>query len=898
MAIDETGPPSGSVGAAEGTGDEGAASRASSDEFRLRLDSPLFHRDLGMSAASRAPQLRELTWEHVVRPTGGQALLDGNGGDDPAERSDLLLGLLPVSPASTPTIESLLGTREAAAPSPVPADATPANPAAAPSTPGVGPAAGPVSGELPVLAPLPTLPPSERPRLSSLASVLSNELPVTPSRSASGELPVIEPVSGSAAEVQPAPAPDPLADQMLAIIAGQAQTGRDDTGQTRRPDTMVNNLAALIVNNTPAGGQPPVLGSAVETPASVSEPTADAATFAEAGLPATQSRPAASAALLRALEALDEGRDDGAAEQPAAAPVTRNDPSSYSLRVSGEHSLMDSGQFARVRFDHTPSGAVPVVSDQRSASTPVASNVEAELNRLAFLPDQEDEVGPVVVPPIAHSDQSPPPAAAPSLSQHEMYQPRQVGPIVTARASFVDVASTFSPPRPKRKRSGLGGLLSFILLLGLLGGAVVAAKYYLLDPRWSDSVEKLAGEVETARGLKFDHALTVEALPVDEYVLKLANHSLGITTSNEDQLAATWRSLGVLNGVYNANVLGLSALADAPAFYDPGNETIFVAQGLPAELYTFAMHRALTLALLDQHYGFSKRLDKAGLSVKAGTLALYDGDALAIAASLTDGATRTALLTQIFTLHTTYQIPASPAPYLSTFIGRPGVALMPYVQSLTPEARDVAEKDAAVTDGQALDLRRLVGRPAEASTKDTFGALFWYHALASRLDNNQAWQAALAWQTDTVSSVSSLSAVCVVAEVVVAGAPTDAAAQAFQAWAAAAPAAAGTQIAAAPDGTNTKLTIHVCDPGAGVPTNDGRGYLALGGAPLRAQQYLNLVRAQPTVPAVQLACAVYGGDPLSSNDERGVIDGADAWPAPSGHPAIDPNRLGCAPAPA
>jgi len=68
VALDETELPK---GPADGQGDgPGAGSLTSfaADDFRLRLDSPLFHREPGMVAA-QAPQLRELTWEHVVRPS-------------------------------------------------------------------------------------------------------------------------------------------------------------------------------------------------------------------------------------------------------------------------------------------------------------------------------------------------------------------------------------------------------------------------------------------------------------------------------------------------------------------------------------------------------------------------------------------------------------------------------------------------------------------------------------------------------------------------------------------------------------------------------------------------------------------------------------------------------------
>ena len=46
-----------------------AAPRLSLDDLRLRLDSPLFARDPGLSPGAQVPHLRELTWDSVVNPT-------------------------------------------------------------------------------------------------------------------------------------------------------------------------------------------------------------------------------------------------------------------------------------------------------------------------------------------------------------------------------------------------------------------------------------------------------------------------------------------------------------------------------------------------------------------------------------------------------------------------------------------------------------------------------------------------------------------------------------------------------------------------------------------------------------------------------------------------------------
>ena len=54
-----------------------------------------------------------------------------------------------------------------------------------------------------------------------------------------------------------------------------------------------------------------------------------------------------------------------------------------------------------------------------------------------------------------------------------------------------------------------------------------------------------------------------------------------------------------------------------------------------------AMHRALTMALLDQHFGWGDRVGEGSPAVARGTRALYDADALATAISMVDDTERT-----------------------------------------------------------------------------------------------------------------------------------------------------------------------------------------------------------------------------------------------------------------
>ena len=760
MAIDET---ELSKGRADTQGDDTPDARAlptfAADDFRLRLDSPLFHRDPGMVAA-QAPQLRELTWEHVVRPTQQVSVVNGNAA--------------PVStPAvAKPSIESLL---ENALHSREPFDVV------------------------------------EQPH----------------------QVESLKPIEAICVDV-------PAVDVPAVDMAVPDMTV---------PDMAVPDMAAVEL---------PIV-----QPASVEQP--EALYSIDEDMKVLTMLPAAklgAEALFAALEQMDEPQ---VAEPVVAVPIVE-----------------------------VPAAVAVAATVNTSPPAPVSA-VEAELNRLAFLPDQEEKPGPVAVPTIAYAE----PRldnALPSLSQHERYTAQSSVLASQSRPNPVDVATTFTPVTRKKKRGGFARFATFLVFVAMLGGAAYAGKYYFLDKRWDGAVKALVSEVEAARLLSFDHAITVTTLPVADYASRLVTTSFGLDEAELEAESGGWRALGVLDGNLSVRQIGMSALPDSPAFYDPASETIFVAEGLPASLYRFGMHRALTLALLDQEFGWSGMTKGVSPAVARGTRAFYDADALATAVAMESLTQRTDIVKDLFGLYTEFKIELSPAPFASALAGRLGVALRPYFESITMADRGTLALTSPITDGQALDLRRLTAGAVESPSATAQGMLFWYHVLASRVDENTAWTAALAWQDDDVSVVQKPAGSCVAARIQVDQASLDSVSVAFQAWAAAAPPESATTVTVATDGTPMQLQISACDPGPGVSTNAGGMHLALGGAPLRAEQYRILMEGQPTVPATQAACAVNGGDSVSLADERGVIEDGNGWPAPANHPLPDPNRIGCAPA--
>ncbi|MCB0954951.1 MAG: hypothetical protein KDB12_02225, partial [Ilumatobacter sp.] len=220
------------------------------------------------------------------------------------------------------------------------------------------------------------------------------------------------------------------------------------------------------------------------------------------------------------------------------------------------------------------SAEVPVATTPPAGVPPVTS-VEAELNRLAYVPDAvaEADPGPVDLPQIAVNDSAaaaapapaaaPPPAPALNLSNNEIYAARASASAATQRrVAYTDFAPVPVPARRRRKRHVFRRLVTFVILLGLIAGGLFAVKKYVLDVRWDKEVKPVADAVSEARGLSFDTAVHVDALPAAEYSAALATAGLGLDPDGmtAEQTAAEWRSLGLLSGALDLEAVGMAAM--------------------------------------------------------------------------------------------------------------------------------------------------------------------------------------------------------------------------------------------------------------------------------------------------------------------------------------------------
>lgn len=567
-----------------------------------------------------------------------------------------------------------------------------------------------------------------------------------------------------------------------------------------------------------------------------------------------------------------------------------------------------------------------------TAAVEPAPAIDAELDRRAFAPDggatdvgSTSSISPSLPswavgssPSQAAGTDDPSGAPTPTASMPPRSAPSKSAP--RQPLTYAQLAAQVSPRTKRRRlRRFVGRVVTLLVFLGLIGGGLVVARHFLLEPQWADDVRPLAEEVAAERGLEFTASLPVVELSSVTYPAALGESMWGVDASTIDTTAGEWRALGVLDGILDPTTIGQAAIPDAPAFYDPASATINVLSGLQPELRTFALHRALAVALLDQNFGWWDRSVGQPAAVIVGTRMLYEADALATALALVIEPERVKISNQLLDLYTTRDIPPSPSPYASTVIGRLGVALWPWFRDRDPLDRSKLLLDATQADATLLDLDDFaayvdgradvdptavgagarVGTPPRVSEKSR-GALFWYHVLAARIDDDLAWRAAVGWENDEVASTRSGGAVCVTALFEADASAAAAATDAFGQWSALSPLPVSmlvTERAADPStgaSTGVQVSIEVCDPGTRIPTNDGSSRLLLGGAPLRIEQLRRLLDERPELSMAAAACIVGTGDAITILDERGVIDGVDGWAAPDGHPPLDPANPACA----
>ena len=318
---------------------------------------------------------------------------------------------------------------------------------------------------------------------------------------------------------------------------------------------------------------------------------------------------------------------------PAADPAPAVEVSSPS---SGGATPMQSGRVMPDPIPDFDDQPLPRRSRFRSsggADTPVASPQVPEFGPIAApeplaeqpLPTRSSTHGsifggtPAPVLPPRSTPITPPTDRAPSA-----YRIAPVTPPVTGALPTLPAANPVAPPplvapidtapstpdinalrsaqlrvdRQQRQGKVFGrSLLAFVAIGALLAAALIYGPSYLFPTEWDAALTPIVDDIQETTGIEFDHTIPLIVQPNDEYAAGLLESTLGsgwVTSVSE------WRALGLANGDVTAPTVAAQLANRQAAYFDPGADSIFQAEGQPEEEIGPALENALLAAFQHQ----------------------------------------------------------------------------------------------------------------------------------------------------------------------------------------------------------------------------------------------------------------------------------------------------------
>jgi hypothetical protein len=636
-------------------------------------------------------------------------------------------------------------------------------------------------------------------------------------------------------------------------------------GPDSGPTPVTKSSATATLERAPSKGAPRLPDTGAQVAASVSElpaataPEAGTSTVAEAvtNLHLEHTTAAAQVEAAQVEAAQVEAAQVDVGLPPIVEQAT--EPSAELMRVttneSEERDVAEPGSTnVPVKAAAAPAPALP---ESVAPAAPIAPEAPALPAAAALVPPAAPAVAEAVV--SALPDTTVPAAAgpaaaapaAPTLISHAdamassavAAPPPVIAPLALAKIERRPGAERPSKPvdfhallgqaglqsaavARRKKRHPFRVLFKLIFVLGIVGAGLYFGKVYVLDKRWDGELKPYAEAIAEERQLEWKKTVKVETLSNDEYALKIATSWLAAPGAEADfvddlaDIAGEWRAMGLAEGDPNVADIGATAAASTPVFYDPQAATIYQIDGIPEDLREYALHRALALALLDQHYSWSDRLEDVGPGERLAIRAMVTGDADSVTTAILDPGTsdfdRFAEQTQILSDRLGTD-PAGAPIYAVDLTKADAVSL--YSGAVDAAGRNDLTQSTVRSDAGVFDSARELNFRAPdlgGSASETRGLMYWYYVLASRLPADDAWMAAVAWDGDQVVVESTPNGTCVSATV----ATTDDAGQArlvdaLQRWASLGPVGAGTIVT--PVGLD-RIDVHSCDPGAAADT--------------------------------------------------------------------------------
>lgn len=625
-----------------------------------------------------------------------------------------------------------------------------------------------------------------------------------------------------------------------------AATGEVDANEqpTTPADSPSKLDAPLLTPRPPHVAPVPLLSNVLQASAEPAMTSPDALLARLGSLGVDIPAPASAASVAEIFAMLPDSED---MDQPAALPEI----------VAAPHPRVSQILAAIDRDPALNPQARPMSIVDSPAVAAAAAAVVNEVASSVGVPATtvQPTVGPSVLPKPAEP-------VAMQLSSSAQYQPSVSK---SARSSISD-SPTLAPPaavvaddgkkskkpkksrRTKRKRHILRKLLVTAVVLGILGGGAFAAKTYLLGTAgWTDETSAIADDIELSTGLQFTSPIPLVVEGGAAYDTRRATALLALAGRDSADLAAEWRALGLLTGALNSADLariGSTPAQYSSAFFDPESGEVVERAGAPDQLRVASLRHALTMGLMHQLLPPSPQWSVAGRIARQMYADSVADDVAAELHLLDSLEVQDRRNQQLLTLLSAGAgQPAS--PYAAFLLGNGDV--------LTAPAGPSVSLTEFIDDAQLYDVARgstvaTAQQPPAGGRVE--GMMFWYHALAGRIDDQLAWAAATSWSTDlTMASVQGTQQ-CIDATITATDTVGAAVLQdAFAQWAAGAPRESSTTVAPAPQG----VTVRACDPGA-VATSSDAAVALQGGSVVEHAAVASAATAEPTLTTAQRRC--------------------------------------------
>jgi len=440
--------------------------------------------------------------------------------------------------------------------------------------------------------------------------------------------------------------------------------------------------------------------------------------------------------------------------------------------------------------------------------------------------------------PPAH--RYPPPTTPPSAYQ---YPP----PAATYPIAPYPVSGPPPHARPRRRgpRVALASLVTTLLVAaGLVAGRAAFDDGVVHPERWDPRVAALARFVEQARGLRFEHPVSVYFLSPEKYTeASTGGSDLPEPTPEDrrtaDRAVAQYRSLGLMEGSPDLFAAS-STLQDSGtlAFYSPEADVVNVRGTELTPAVRVTLVHELTHALQDQHFDLGAIGNSASADQAGAARAVVEGDAVAVEnvyveslsdpdraayetesqqsgdAASTDLESVPEVMQVLFGSY--YAVGNAFVEYVRADPTGPDASNVdPVLRDLPSGSNQLFEPEAYQPGAEPLAVDPPDARPgSEEFERGTHGVDFLYVMLSERIDPRIALAATDGWRGDTyVAATDETGQVCVSTRVqLVDATQANEFRDAIVRWKAAMPPAAGASVESF-GGDQGDVTFRSCDPG-------------------------------------------------------------------------------------